>query len=54
MRSVNCSWTMLKIPFLHQVAGVCGCLVQEAGDGVVDLRLGAAAGPVLGQGRCQQ
>ena len=26
----------------------------RAGDGVVDLRLGSPAGPVLGQGRCQQ
>ena len=38
----------------HQVAGVCRRLVQEAGDGVVDLRLGPPAGPVLREGRCQQ
>ena len=37
-----------------EVAGVCGGLVQEAGDGVVDLRLGSPRRPVLGEGRCQQ
>ena len=38
----------------HEVAGVRGGLVQEAGDGVVDLRLGSPRRPVLGEGRCQQ
>ena len=33
-----------------EVAGVCHRLVQEAGDGVVDLGLGPPAGPVLGEG----
>ena len=40
----------------REVARVRLRLGQEAraGDGVVDLRLGSPAGPVLGQGRCQQ
>ena len=33
-----------------EVAGVCGRLVQEASDGVVDLGLRSAAGPVLQEG----
>ena len=40
----------------REVARVCLRLGEEprAGDGVVDLGLGPPAGPVLGQGRCQQ
>ena len=59
-RGVNCSWTKLntlaalRARRAHEVAGVCGGLVQEAGDGVVDLRLGSPRRPVLGEGRCQQ
>ena len=33
-----------------EVAGVCGCLVQEAGHGVVDLHLGPSRRPVLREG----
>ena len=36
----------------HEVAGVSGGLVQEAGDGVVDLRLRPSRRPVLGQSCC--
>ena len=38
----------------HEVAGVRGGLVQEARDGVVDLRLGPPRRPVLREGGCEQ